>query len=223
MAGAMNKNCFPFRPLLTEHLLLGTPLPEELSRHVDACPDCTREASETDAVVRTLQRVNPLADCVQPRASDLPPRPSRDLGDRIRRDMAGVKTARTGHGRRIMLGLAASFVTATAVLIPLNMPDRGKAPGTAVVLVRQGQMVDQAWGTEVPVAVSGMEAGETYRMMTVNADGTRLSGGTIRADSGGQVSSHMMTAMDKDTITALIVEDDEGRVVSHVLVRPSPA
>ncbi|MEU8624525.1 hypothetical protein [Streptomyces sp. NPDC048669] len=223
MAGTMNKNCFPFRPLLTEHLLLGTPLPEELSQHLRQCPDCTREASETDDVVRTLRRVNPLADWAHPRASDEHARPSGDLGDRIRRDMAGAKTVRTGRGRRIVLGVAASFVTAAAVIIPLNMPDHSQAPGTAVVLVRQGQMVDQAWGTEVPVALSGMEAGETYRVMTVNADGTRLPGASVRADSGERISFRMVTAMDKDTITALIVEDEEGHVVSRVPVRSSPA
>lgn len=224
MAGTMNKNCVPFRPLLTEHLLLGTPLPEELSRHLDQCPDCAREASETDDVVRTLQRVNPLADWAHPRASDTHARPSKHLGDRIRRDMAGAKAVRTGRGRRIVVGVAASFVTAAAVIIPLNMSDRSQeAPGTAVVLVRQGQMVDQAWGTEVPVALSGMEAGETYRVMTVNADGTRLSGGSVRAESGERISFRMVTAMQKDTITALIVEDEEGRVVSRVPVRPSPA
>lgn len=223
MAGTMNKNCVPYRPLLTEHLLLGTPLPEELSQHLGQCPDCTREASETDDVVRTLQRVNPLADWASPPASETHTRPSKDLRDRIRRDTAGVEAARTGRGRRIVLGVAASFVTAAAVIIPLSMPDRSQAPGTAVVLVRQGQMVDQAWGTEVPVALSGMEAGETYRVMTVNADGTRLSGGSVRADSGERISFRMVTAMHKDTITALIVEDEEGRVVSRVSVRPSRA
>ncbi|MFI6864997.1 hypothetical protein ACIBKZ_34855 [Streptomyces sp. NPDC050421] len=223
MAGTMNKNCVPFRPLLTEHLLLGTPLPEELSRHLGQCPDCTREASETDDVVRTLQRVNPLADWAHPRASETHARPSNDLGDRIRRDMAGAKTVRTGRGRRIVVGVAASLVTAAAVIIPLNMADRSQPLGTAVVLVRQGQMVDQAWGTEVPVALSGMEAGETYRVMAVNADGTRLSGGSVRAGSGQQISFRMVTAMRKNTITALIVEDEEGRVVSRVPVRPSPA
>ncbi|MGW7416355.1 hypothetical protein [Streptomyces sp. NPDC054863] len=223
MVGTMNKDCFDFRPLLTEHLLLGMPLPEELSRHLGRCPDCTREAAETDDVVRTLQRMNPLADLAHPRASAVHARPSRDLGDRIRRDMAGAKAVRTGRGRRLVLGVAASLVTAAAVLIPLSTSDQGQAPGTSVALVRQGQMVDRSWGTEVPVALSGLEAGETYRMMAVNADGTRLSGGTVRADSGEQVSFRMMTAMDKDTITALIVEDEEGHVVSRVPVRPSPA
>ncbi|MFG2500709.1 hypothetical protein ACGFSB_21140 [Streptomyces sp. NPDC048441] len=224
MAGTMNENCFPFRPLLTEHLLLGRPLPQELSRHLEQCPDCTREATETDDVVRTMRRVNPLADRAQPRESDMHARPSKSLGDRIRRDMAGAEAAeaaRTTRGRRIALGVAAAFAAAAAVLVPLTA-DQGRAPDTSasVVLTRQGRMVDRPWGTEVPVALSGLEAGETYRVMTVNADGRRLPGGSARAETGESVSLRMATAMRRDTITALIVEDEEGHVVTRVPVRP---
>ncbi|MEF9915496.1 hypothetical protein RJT17_35965 [Streptomyces sp. P5-A9] len=224
MAGAMNKECFPFRPLLTEHLLLGTPWPKELSRHLDQCPDCTREAGETEDVVRTLQRVNPLADWARVPAPEIHARPSRELRERIRREMDGEKTARTTRGRRIALGLAAACVTATAVIIPLNTPDQeSRAPeATSVVLVRQGKMIDRPYGTEVPVALSGLRAGETYHMVTVNADGTRISGGSVRAENGEQFSFRMVTAMDKDTITELMVEDEDGRVVTRVPVRPSP-
>lgn len=229
MAGTMNEDCFPFRPLLTEHLLLGTPLPDGLSRHLARCPDCTREVSETDDVVRTLQRVNPLADRARPRASDMRAQPSKSLGDRIRRDVAAAKaarTARTGRGRRVALGVAAAFVTAAAVIVSLTAVDEEPPPDTSasVVLTRQGRMIDRPWGTEVPVALSGLEAGETYRVMTVNADGRRLPGGSVRDESGGDsVSLRMATAMRRDTITALIVEDEEGRVVTRVPVVPRPA
>ncbi|WP_331767855.1 hypothetical protein [Embleya sp. NBC_00896] len=223
MAGAMNEECFPFRPLLTEHLLLGTPLPQEVSRHLGRCPDCTREAAETDDVVRTLRRANPLADWTRPQGAETRARPSRDLGDRIRRDVVKAKTARTSRGQRIALGVAAALVTvAAAVLVPLTADQDHRAPHTSsVVMVRQGQMVDRAWGTEVPVALSGLEAGQTYRMMTVNAEGTRAPGGSVRATTGESISLRMVTAMRKDTIIALIVEDAKGHVVTHVLVTPS--
>jgi hypothetical protein len=224
----MKKECFPFRPLLTERLLLGTPLPEDVSRHLDRCPDCTREASETDDVVRTLRRADPIAGWTDERACETDAQPSSDLGDRIRRETAGSKTAarpawtvRPKRRRRIALGAAAALVAAAAVVVPLvATPD--PAPETSVVLTRQGQMVDHPWGTEVPVALSGLEAGETYRMMTVNAEGTRAPGGSLWAASDEPVSTRMMTAMSKDTITALIVEDGAGRVVTRVPVRPSP-
>ncbi|MEU5226543.1 hypothetical protein AB0G55_28495 [Streptomyces toyocaensis] len=223
MAGTMNKECIPFRPLLTEHLLLGTPLPEDLARHLDQCPECTREAAELEDVVRTLRRVDPFADWTGARGSASRARPSKDLGDRIRQVVADPKPVRPRFRRRVALGVAAAFVTAAAAVVPLSLDQDQPAPATAVVLVREGTMIGHPWGTEVPVALSGLEKGETYRMVTVNADGTRVPGGSVRADSGEQVSTRMVTAMRKDTITALIVEDGDGRVVSHVRVVPSPS
>lgn len=216
MAGTMNDECFPFRPLLTEHLLLGTPLPEELSRHLGQCPDCAREASETDDVVRTLRRANPLAGWAHPRPPELPARPPRGLGDRIRQDIGREKSAGPRRGRRIALGAAAAFMTAAAV-IPLTA-EQDQTPATSVALVRQGQMINHPWGTEVPVALSGLRDGVTYRVMTVNAAGTRLPGGSVRSSNGEPVTIRMVTAMRRDTITALIVEDEEGRVVTRVPV-----
>lgn len=222
MAGIMNKECFALRPLLVENLLLGTPMPEEVSRHLGQCPDCTREAHETQDVVRTLRRADPLAGWTPSRASDAQAGPSSDLGDRIRRDVARAKTARPGR-RRIVLGVAAAFVAAAAVVVPLSMgQDQHRAPDTSVSLVRQGQMVERPWGTEVPVALSGLETGRTYRVMTVNAEGARVPGGSVRAAADGRpVTIHMVTAMRKNTITALLVEDEEGHVVTQVSVRTS--
>ncbi|MFF4473600.1 hypothetical protein ACFYZ3_29040 [Streptomyces sp. NPDC001599] len=226
MAGTMNKACVPYRPLLTEHLLLGTPLPEELSRHLDQCPDCAREAAETEDVVRTLRRADPFADPVGEGVPAVRPRPSGDLGDRIRRIVAAPPqpTPRPRHRHRIALGVSAALVTAAAVVVPLTL-DQNQPPSTttaSVVLVRDGVMVERPGGTEVPVVLSGLEKGETYRMMTVNADGKRMPGGSVRADSDADVSTRMMTAMRRETITALLVEDESGRVVTHVRVSAPP-
>ncbi|WP_031101457.1 hypothetical protein, partial [Streptomyces sp. NRRL S-15] len=70
-----------------------------------------------------------------------------------------------------------------------------------------GKMVERPGGTEIPVALSGLEAGQTYRMMTVNAEGTRVAGGTVRAANDEPGDTRMVTAVRKDTITALVVED----------------
>ncbi|MFF6995773.1 hypothetical protein ACFY93_12555 [Streptomyces sp. NPDC008313] len=220
----MNKECVPFRPILTELQLRGTPLPEELSRHLEECPDCAREAAETDDVVRTLRRVDPLADWTGARTPAARTRPSSDLGDRIRRIVAEPKPAAgPRYRRRIALGVSAAFVTAAAAVVPLTLDqDHDQPPATtaAVVLVRDGSMVQRPGGTEVPVVLSGLKKGQTYRMMTVNAEGTRMPGGSVRADSDADVSTHMVTAMRRDTITALLVEDESGHVVTHIPVSP---
>ncbi|MFJ3823641.1 hypothetical protein [Streptomyces nodosus] len=224
MADIMNKECLPFRPLLTEHLLLGMPLPKNLARHLDQCRDCAREASEVDDVVRTLQQAGPLAGLTDTRSSAVHARPSENLSERIRRELTTTRTAsRPRRQRRIALGLAATCVTAAALIIPFVANQDQPAPTTPVVLVRQGQMVEYQWGTEVPVALSGLKTGETYRMVVANAAGTRLPGGSVRAATTEPVAFRMVTAMRKDTITALIVEDAEGRVVTRVPVEPPSA
>jgi hypothetical protein len=62
----MNNDCTHLRPHLTEHLLLGTPLPRDLTRHLNQCPDCTREATELHDVIHTLRRGDPLAELTGP-------------------------------------------------------------------------------------------------------------------------------------------------------------
>ncbi|GAA2978449.1 hypothetical protein [Streptomyces fulvorobeus] len=222
MAGLVNQKCVTYRPVLTERLLLGVALTEELCEHLDRCPECSREMSEISDVVRTLRRADPLPSRATPVVAATGGRPSVALGDRIRRDIAGAVAGRHRIRRRITLGVAAAaFVAAAAVAVPLTT-QQDPAPASTVALARQGHMVTGPGGTEVPVVLSGLRSGEIYRMMTVNADGVRSPGGSVRAPSTAQVSTRMVTAMHRDTITALIVEDDEGRVVAHLPVTPLP-
>ncbi|MEU7177086.1 MULTISPECIES: hypothetical protein [Streptomyces] len=225
MAGTMNNECLPHRGLLTELLLLGRPLPKELSRHLVQCPDCTREAAETQDVVRTLRRANPREGWEPAPDSGPQARPSWGLGHRIRREAAGAGTARFRPWRATAVSVIAAAAVAVAVIIPLGAAEQAGRTADAgpVVMVRQGKMVDRPWGTEVPVALSGLAAGETYQVMTVNARGVRIPAGTVRAESGERVSFRMVTAMRKDTITELLAEDESGHVVSRLPVGSSPA
>ncbi|MFE4336780.1 hypothetical protein ACFRQM_47890 [Streptomyces sp. NPDC056831] len=225
MAGAMNKECLPHRALLTELLLLGRPLPKELARHLVQCPDCTREASETQDVVRTLRRANPHGGWEPAPGAGPQARPSWGLGHRIRREAAGAGTARFRPWRVAAVGVVVASAVAVAVIIPLGAADRAgrTADAAPVVMERQGKMVDRPGGTEVPVALSGLAVGKTYQVLTVNARGVRISAGTVRAESGGRVSFRMVTAMRKDTITELVAEDENGHVVSRLPVGSSSA
>ncbi|CRK55567.1 Possible anti-sigma factor [Alloactinosynnema sp. L-07] len=214
MAGAMKDECFAFRPVLAERLLLGTPLPAAVSRHLDQCQDCSREASELGDVVRSLRRTDPRVEAV---AREWP---SRELDDRIRDVVQAA--ARPRRRRRFAVAVAAAaIVAATAVVAPL-VAGPEQPPATAATLVRQGPMISHPWGTEVPVSLSGLQPGQIYRLMTVNSAGARAPGGSVRAATGEPVSTRMVTGMRRDAITALIVEDEEGATVIHVPVAPPP-
>ncbi|KAF2775053.1 hypothetical protein STPH1_7240 [Streptomyces sp. OM5714] len=207
----MNEACVHHRSFLTEHLLLGTPLPAELSRHLDQCPDCAREAAETEDVGRTMRRVDAFARWkVTPHG----PVPS----------VNGTETpgpARTGPGKRIALGFAAALVAAAAVAVSVGLThEQGADPTLSTAAIRYGEMIGRPWGTEVPVVLSGLSTGETYRLTTVGADGARAVGGSVQAASAERFTFRIVTSMDQDTITELIVEDGEGHVIARVPVCP---
>ncbi|MFJ4274326.1 hypothetical protein ACIP29_27650 [Streptomyces coelicoflavus] len=209
MAGTMNKACVHHRPFLTEHLLLGTPLPEELSRHLDQCPDCAREAAETEDVGRTMRRVDPFA-----RWKAAPQGPVRSVNG-----TEAPKPVRTGPGRRIILGFAAALLAAAAVVVPVGVTHRqGADPTPSAAVITHGEMIGRPWGTEVPVVLSGLSSGEAYRLTTVGADGARAVGGSVQAASAERFTFRIVTSMDKDTITELIVEDGEGHAIARVPV-----
>ncbi|WP_439663544.1 hypothetical protein ACSHWB_20165 [Lentzea sp. HUAS TT2] len=226
MAGLMNQECLSVRSLLTERLLLGKALTKELSRHLDRCPECTREVSEIGDVVRTLRLTDPQFSRETAVGVVTDERPSLELGDRIRRDVArgrpGAATVRHRIRHRVAVGVAAAaLVAAAAVAVPLATR-QDPAPATAVALVREGPMVISPGGTEVPIVLSGLQPGAVYRMMTVNAAGARSPGGSVRATGDEPIATRMVTAMHRDTITDLILEDEEGRVVARLPVTPPP-
>ncbi|WP_253867038.1 hypothetical protein [Promicromonospora umidemergens] len=215
----MNEDCARLRPVLAECLSLGIPMPEGLSRHLERCQDCAREAAELGDVVRTLRRAEPA--WTRPAPDAMTERPPAELGDRIRRAVVPAQeAARPRRRRRIAAALTAAAVAASvAVAVPLATY-QAPPPVSAVALVRDDPMVSHPWGTEIPVSLSGLVPGRTYHLMAVNADGVQAPGGSVRAPDDAPVSARMTTAMPRDTITALVVEDDEGRAVLHVPVEP---
>lgn len=223
MVGAMNESCFPHRTALTEHQLLGTPLPTEVRRHLERCPDCSREAIETENVVRTLHRAGPAAARTEDRMAPPSGGPSHDLRDRIVREVTHqAPAARRQRLPRVALGVAAAALAAVAVVVPVSLSgDQAPVSSTSITLTRHGRMVEKSWGTEVPVVLSGLADGQTYRMMAVNADGKKASGGSVSGKGPAPVSLRMVTAMPRNTITALLVEDEHGHVVSRLPVRPT--
>ncbi|MDQ0808359.1 hypothetical protein QFZ63_000073 [Streptomyces sp. B3I7] len=211
MAGTMNDFCTRIREEATELLLLGGSLPAPLARHVASCSGCAEEAEGVRRVVRTFERADSA-----PVPAALPvtgPTPSggswRYPGRARRRVLSGVVT--------LMLAACAAFVTVVTAV------DHGSHTSTAAVHVAQdGEMVPHSWGTEIPVALSGLRAGSTYRFMTGNAHGERVQAGSMQSSAQSDTSMHvrLTTAMHKDTITTLYVQDADGHFVAQARVGP---
>ncbi|MER7399091.1 hypothetical protein ABT381_26685, partial [Streptomyces sp. NPDC000151] len=120
---------------------------------------------------------------------------------------------------RIAVLAAAAVLAAVAVLVPVAVHERDSGPVDVVTVAREGLMIPRPWGTEVPVSLSGLTPGRTYRMMTADADGHRMPAGSLTAPGPG-ARTRMMTAMARDAIKSLLVEDQDGRLVADLPVRP---
>ncbi|MEU3985292.1 hypothetical protein AB0F77_35400 [Streptomyces sp. NPDC026672] len=211
MAGTMNDFCTAIREEVTELLLLGRPLPAPLARHVASCEGCSEEAEGVRRVVRTFERADSLrVPSALPEFGGTPAvAPARTRGPVRRRVVAAVAS--------LVLAACAAFVTVVAT--------SGHDTRTSVALVhvtQDGEMISHPWGTEIPVSLSGLRAGSTYRLMTGNARGDRVQAGSVQASGQDDVPMrvHMTTAMSKDTITTLYVQDADGRFVAQAPVGP---
>jgi hypothetical protein len=228
MAGMRDTACHPARLALTEYLMLGQPLPSWLSQHVAGCPGCAAQADEVREVTRTLRRADPVAALGSVRGAPGSgpggqPAPREDLGQYVVRQIQSARSVRR-HRRRALVGaVAASLVLGCAGLIPAlggghKAASQGQGAEAAVHLVRTGTMIPQPWGTEVPVALSHMRPGEIYQFMTENAAGQLVQAGSARAMTGTSVRTDMVTAMRRDSIVALLVEDQHGHPLAKISV-----
>ncbi|MGW3042721.1 hypothetical protein ACWC9T_22375 [Kitasatospora sp. NPDC001159] len=226
MAGTMNVDCLAVRHELAERLLLQLPLRGAAVQHLDSCPECSRQAAEIRDVVRTLHRAASAAGVAVLGHGNGRERlaPVCDLGHRIRQDVSRAARTRVTRRRIAMSGAALMLAAAAAILVPGAVLDHAPArPLAAVALTREGQMVTQPWGTEVPVALVGLHPGQTYRLMTEDSSGRRMPGGSVRAAIGATLHTQIMTAMPRESIAALLVEDESGRVVGSMPVTPLPS
>jgi hypothetical protein len=139
-----------------------------------------------------------------------------------------VRSARAARWRRIAVGAAAAVLVGCGGLIPVlsheySATQPGQSAVQAVGLARAGVMIPQPWGTEVPVSLSGLQPGQVYHLMTENGVGQRAPAGSVRVVSDEPVLTNMVTAMRRDSIVRLLLEDQQGRKVAEVTVFPPSA
>jgi hypothetical protein len=194
----MNSRCDSRLGEITEQLMLGRPLTGEMYRHVASCPGCAREVGEISEVVAMLVRAEPSV-AQAPVVVPLPPLP--ELGPRPTRHRTGRRTA--------LFAAAAALVAGLAIVPVVAASD--DAPADTVALARTGYMVTRPWGTEVPISLTGVRSGHTYNLMTEDTAGHRVPAGSIRPASDEPVHTRMVTAMSRESIAVLLVEDQQDR------------
>ncbi|MBI0376681.1 hypothetical protein JBE27_10450 [Streptomyces albiflaviniger] len=206
----MNDFCSAIREEVTELLLLGKPLPAPLARHVASCGSCSEDVEGVHRVMRTFERADSLGAASAFHAGQAP---------RV------VLVQRQGRlGRRAAAGIA-SLVLAACAAFATVVATSGNDTHTSVASVhvaQDGEMIAHPWGTEIPVSLSGLQDGGTYRLMTGNARGKRVQAGSVQANgpSDGPMRVRLTTAMRKDTITTLYVQDADGHFIAQTPVGP---
>ncbi|MEU3521612.1 hypothetical protein ABZ770_41330 [Streptomyces sp. NPDC006654] len=215
MAGPVNTSCHAVRTELTELLMLERPLPAPLARHLAGCQACAAEAEGVRRVIRTFERAeSPLAV-----SGGAGPDAHPDRIARIPFDTHSRPKQRRARARHRVALVAAAVALACGVGAELLVGGSHQTvPVAQVTLSREGRMVQHAWGTEVPVTLSGLRPGQTYRLMTADADGRRMPAGSLRAGGGSPLHTRMMTAMSRRQITLLLVQDEHGTLVAKTRV-----
>ncbi|MCM1965893.1 hypothetical protein [Streptomyces sp. G1] len=133
--------------------------------------------------------------------------PMRDRGRVRRRTATGIAS--------LALAACAAFMTVVA-----TSGDDTRTSVAAVQVSQDGEMIAHTWGTEIPVSLSGLQDGGTYRLMTGNARGERVHAGSVQASdrTDSPMRVRLRTAMSKDTITTLYVQDADGRFIAQIPV-----
>ncbi|RCH59601.1 hypothetical protein DT019_38745 [Streptomyces sp. SDr-06] len=207
----MNDVCTAIREEATELLLLGKPLPPALARHVASCEGCAEDTEGVRRVVRTFERVDSVR---------VPPA-LPELGTAT---AVGAARVRGPVRRKVAAAVASLALAACAVFVTCVVTSGSDSrPSAASVQVAQdGEMIARPWGTEIPVSLSGLRAGSTYRLMTGNDLGDRVQAGSVRASGqdGAPLRVHLTTAMNKDAITTLYVQDADGRFIARAPAGP---
>ncbi|MFD8752919.1 hypothetical protein ACFV0O_18375 [Kitasatospora sp. NPDC059577] len=118
-------------------------------------------------------------------------------------------------------GLLGPAAVAAAITTTVWLGPWPTEPQHHVAVTREGQMVPHAWGTEIPVVLTGLNPGRTYRVLTAHAAGNRALGGGVRIPEGETVHMRITTAVPRQAVAVVLVEDESGREMARMSVSPT--
>jgi predicted anti-sigma-YlaC factor YlaD len=155
-----------------------------LRAHLDGCADCRAELRELTSVARAL----PLAD--PSRLDQAAPQPSPALAQRVLDGVARQRRQRRDRiRRRSLLGVAAAFVAAAAILTAVLVFPGGSGgsggtdvafPQTTSGVTAHATLRGNSAGTVVSFHVEGLRDGAYYWLWLTDEEGHRVGAGTFR-------------------------------------------
>jgi hypothetical protein len=192
-----------------------------LRSHVRGCSACRSDLAEMAPTVAML----PLADPDKLETGARPPDALyRKVIQRIRGE--GGRRRRARWRRRLLVAAAvlalAAALAAALLLLPSELLS-GPAHAEQVRLeavtgdvdVIKAQLVTHAWGVELSFHATGLDAGETYQVSFVTADGLVVPAGGVLGDSPQPVRASVSGTLPRDRVTQVLVTTATGQPVLH--------
>ena len=184
-----------------------------LQAHLDGCRVCRTELAALRGVVAALD----LADLDRlDETVEAPP----ELPDRIlRRVEAERRVARRRARRRVVAGAAvAAVLLVGAVGVLAALRDGGTRPLDIVFddspagVQATAELVAKPWGTEVSLAVEGLDPRGVYWLWLTDASGRRMGAGTFSGIEGA-ARVVMASALPTESASRIWVTDADDHVI----------
>jgi hypothetical protein len=187
----------------------------ELREHAAGCEGCRLEIEALEPVAALLLRADPDRIAVASTASP-PAHVARELAERLEaereRQVIELPTRRRWSPR---LGLAAAAAAAVvAVVATLILSSGSESPDTRAVAFDTGDprvgltasLTPRDWGTEVSVAVRGIEEGTRCRVWLRQRGGGRVEAGSFTYRYGLGGNADLTAALPGDDVASVQVK-----------------
>jgi anti-sigma factor RsiW len=195
-----------------------------LQAHLDGCATCRAELVDLAAVAATL----PATDTAHIMARSSASEPPAGLGERVLGKLSFARADERRRARRrvaVVVGTAAAAVAAVIGLLVLGASLSASSPAGRKIAFRvapsgvnaTAQLHNAEYGTEVKLAVEGLDDGEWYWLWLTGSDGKRVGAGTFRA-TGKHFTADMTSALPLSKARRIWVTDAADHVVLDTVI-----
>lgn len=182
--------------------------------HVDGCPACQDEIRELRPVVEALSDASPEALAEGPS-------PPANLEERTFARISEDRRARRRERLRrsaFAAAAAVALVAAALAVVPrLLAPEVPLEPvsfsTTAPGVNAEANLVAHTWGTETKLVASGLDDDQTYRVVLLTEDDTRVSSGSFIGTGDEEIECSLNAALSRSRATALEVRSSDGDLI----------
>ena len=198
----------------------------DLREHAATCEGCRLEIEALEPVAALLMRADPDRIAVATAAAP-PAHVASELAERLEAERERRVVERPSRRRwRLRLGLAAATAAAVvAVAATLILRSGSESPATRTVAFDTGDprvgltasLTPRDWGTEVSVAVRGIEEGTRCRVWLRQEGGGRVEAGSFTYRYGlGSDAADLTAALPGDDVASVEVKAGSETFVAPV-------